>query len=292
MPFYGRFDHLRHAVESVLAQNDPDWRLTVVDDVYPDPAPGEWVAAIADDRVRYVRNRENLRPSRNYNACVAMTDAEHIVLMGCDDVMLPGYVERVSRLLREHPDVDLLQPGVEVIDEDGRGVAPLPDRIKRMLMPAAGLLDGERLASSLLRGNWTYFPSLVWRRAHLLDGFREDLDVVQDLAMIMRIVQAGGRMLLDDEVVFQYRRHSSSVSAVTGPDGTKFLQEARLFGELIDSLARQGWRRAARTARIHATSRLNALTEVPHALVARDPASARRLLRHAALPTRPIRTDG
>lgn len=292
IPFYGRFDHLRHAVESVLAQDDPDWRLTVVDDVYPDLEPGEWVSAIADERVRYVRNRENLRPSRNYNACVAMTDAEHIVLMGCDDVMLPGYVARVSRLLREHSDIDLLQPGVAIIDEDGRDVTPLPDRIKRMLMPASGLHEGERLASSLLRGNWTYFPSLVWRRSHLLSGFREDLDVVQDLAMIMRILQGGGRMLLDDEVVFHYRRHLSSVSAVTGPDGTKFLQEARLFGELIESLTRQGWRRAARTARIHATSRLNALTELPRALAARDSVSARRLMRHAALPTKPIRTDG
>lgn len=285
MPFYGRFDHLRDAVESVLAQDDPDWRLIVVDDVYPDERPGAWVAAIADERVRYVRNAVNLRPSRNYNACVAMSRAEHIVLMGCDDVMLPGYVRRVSELLAAHPEVDIVQPGVAVIDEHGVAANPLADRIKRTLMPPPGMHEGERLASSLLRGNWTYFPSLVWRRSRLIGGFREDLDVVQDLAMIMQIVQMQGRLLRDDQVVFHYRRHSSSVSAVTGPDGTKFLQEAQLFGELDRSLTSTGWKRAARSARIHATSRLNALTEVPRALRARDRGAAVRLVRHALVPT-------
>ena len=41
MPFYGSFDHFREAVLSVLGQSDPLWRLTIVDDVYPELAPGE-----------------------------------------------------------------------------------------------------------------------------------------------------------------------------------------------------------------------------------------------------------
>lgn len=292
MPFYGRFDHLREAVTSVLAQSDPDWRLTVVDDVYPDLAPGQWVQSIDDPRVHYVRNAENLRPSRNYNACVAMSTAQHIVLMGCDDVMLPGYVARVRQLLSENPDADMLQPGVAVIDEAGRPSNPLPDRVKRSLSPPPGVHHGESLAVSLLRGNWTYFPSLVWRRDHLERQFRVDLDVVQDLAMIMSIVQRDGRLVLDHEVVFHYRRHSASVSAVTGPDGSKFRQESTLFAELTTSLSRMGWNRASRAASVHFTSRLNALREVPRAMRARDRAAALSLLRHAGARTRPQRVSG
>ncbi len=292
MPFYGRFDHLREAVASVLAQSDPEWRLTVVDDVYPDLAPGEWVQSIDDPRVRYVRNTVNLRPSRNYNACVAMSTAKHIVLMGCDDIMLPGYVARARQLLSAYPDADMIQPGVAVIDESGRPSNPLPDRVKRLLSPPAGVLHGERLATSLLRGNWTYFPSLVWRRDHLERKFRVDLDVVQDLAMIMSIVQRDGRLIVDDEVVFHYRRHSASVSAVTGPDGSKFRQESTLFAELTASLRGMGWSRAARAASAHVTSRLNALREVPRAVRARDRAAAISLLRHVCVRTRPQRVSG
>ena len=284
MPFYGSFDHFRAAVESVLAQSDPDWRLTIIDDVYPDLAPGEWASAIDDERVTYIRNEVNLRPSRNYNKAVGIAQSEFIVLMGCDDIMLPGYVARVHELIAEFPDADIVQPGVNVIDERGTVYTPLPDRVKgwyRFRGTGARAYTGEQLASSLIRGNWTYFPSLVWRREVIAAFvFRTDLDVVQDLAMLVEITKAGGSLVLDDRVVFSYRRHAGSVSAVTGFDGSKFMQERTLFLEAADSFERLGWRRAARIARRHVTSRLNALTELPGAVLGNNAVGRSTLTRH------------
>jgi glycosyltransferase involved in cell wall biosynthesis len=293
MPFYGRFDHFREAVESVLTQSDPDWRLTIVDDVYPDPAPGKWANAIDDPRVTYIRNEENLRPSRNYNKCAGLAQSEFVVIMGCDDVMLVDYVATVHELIKQFPDADVIQPGVTVIGEDGASSRPLADVVKgwyRFGGTGAREYRGEALAVSLLRGNWTYFPSLVWRTERLLEfGFRTDLDVVQDLAMLMEIVMAGGTLVLDDRLVFHYRRHSTSVSAVTGPDGSKFQQERTLFYECVDSCGSLGWTRAARVARRHFSSRLNALTELPGA-ISRGTARDRRVLtRH--IFRRPNGTD-
>lgn len=284
MPFYGRFDHLREAVDSVLAQTDDDWRLIVVDDVYPDLAPGMWVAAIDDDRVEYIRNEVNLRPSRNYRKCVSLMESEFAVIMGCDDVMDPGYVARVKELITLHPGVDVIQPGVRVIDENSHESRPLADRVKAVYRPrgrGSRELSGESLATSLLRGNWTYFPSLAWRVSELQKHqFRLDLDVVQDLAMLLAITADGGSLVLDDAPVFRYRRHSSSVSAVTGPDGTKFGQELTLFREADREFRAKGWQRAARAARNHLTSRLNALTELPAAIRARNSIGQRNLIRH------------
>lgn len=284
MPFYGRFDHLKLAVESVLRQTDPDWRLVVVDDVYPDRAPGEWVAALGDDRVTYIRNEVNLRPSRNYIKCVGLMQTDFAVMMGCDDVMLPDYVARVKHLIAQFPDASVIQPGVVVIDGEGNRYAPLADRVKRRYrLRGRGAREyaGEPLAASLLRGNWTYFPSLCWRVAELREhGFRTDLDVVQDLAMLLEITKSGGALVLDDEVVFEYRRHSTSVSAVTGPDGSKFAQERILFAEAERDCRALGWQKAARAARNHLTSRLNALSEIPSAVKARNSAGRRALTRH------------
>ena len=292
MPFYGRFDHFRAAVESVLAQSDPDWRLTIIDDVYPDLAPGEWAAAIDDDRVSYIRNDVNLRPSRNYNKAVGIAQSEFVVLMGCDDIMLPGYVARVHELIARFPDAAIIQPGVSVIDENGAASLPLADRVKgwyRFGGTGARQYSGEPLAASLLRGNWTYFPSLVWRRETIAKFvFRTDLDVVQDLAMLVEIVKSGGSLVLDDAVVFNYRRHSASVSAVTGPDGSKFRQERTLFYEAIADFTAMGWTRAARVARAHLTSRLNALTELPGAILKNNAAGRSTLTRHIlGLPYKP-----
>jgi glycosyltransferase involved in cell wall biosynthesis len=283
MPFYGSFAHFRSAVESVLAQTDADWRLTIVDDVYPDPAPGEWAKSIDDSRVTYLRNETNLRPSRNYNKSVGLATAEFIQLMGCDDVMLPGYVGRVHELLAEFPDADIIQPGVTVIDENGAASRPLADRVKAVYRPrgtGAREYRGQQLAVSLLRGNWTYFPSLVWRRKRLTDGFRTDLDVVQDLAKLFEITAAGGSLVLDDQVVFDYRRHSTSVSAVTGYDGSKFIQENTLFTEAAARCRELGWTAAARVARAHLSSRLNAASELPGALRSRNRQGRSTLTRH------------
>src|SRR5690606_38550626 len=118
----------------------------------------------------------NLRPSRNYNKCIGIAESDFIVLMGCDDLMKPGYVARVLDLIDRHPDVDIIQPGVDVVDENGAPSRPLADRVKsvyRFRDDHEAVYRGEELARSLLRGNWTYFPSLVWRRERLTAGFRE-----------------------------------------------------------------------------------------------------------------------
>lgn len=292
MPFYGRFDHFREAVESVLAQDDPDWRLTILDDVYPDPAPGEWALSIEDPRVRYIRNEVNLRPSKNYIKAVGLATSEFVVIMGCDDVMLPGYVRRLRELVEQYPDTDIVQPGVSTIDEASRDSRPLADRVKgwyRFRGTGPRAYSGETLAVSLLRANWTYFPSLAWRTARVREiGFRTDLDVVQDLAMLLEIVKKGGSLVLDDTVVFKYRRHSTSVSAVTGPDGSKFRQERTLFREAAAACEALGWRTASGVARRHIISRMNALTELPGAVIHRNAVGRSTLLRHVlGRPYRP-----
>jgi hypothetical protein len=283
MPFYGRFDHFRVAVESVMAQHDPDWRLVIIDDVYPDLAPGEWAGSIADERVSYIRNETNLRPSRNYNKAVTLAQSEFMVLMGCDDAMLPDFVGRVKQLVAEHPRASVFQPGVSVMNEHGALTRPLADRVKAVLRPSgsgARAYHGEYLATSLLRGNWTYFPSIVWRTSELVRGFRTDLDVVQDLAMLMEIIKAGGELVLDDRTVFHYRRHSTSLSAVTGTDGSKFAQEQVLFDEVAAACTELGWPKAARAARNHVTSRFNALSELPGSISSRNRIGRIALTRH------------
>jgi hypothetical protein len=284
MPFYGRFDHFREAVDSVLAQTDRDWRLVIVDDVYPDLEPGRWAQSLGDDRISYIRNETNLRPSRNYIKCVGLMESEFAVLMGCDDVMLPNYVARVKELIAAFPDASIIQPGVTTIDSEGNPSRPLADVVKgfyRLSGTGARRYGGEELAVSLLRGNWTYFPSLCWRVDELRrHGFRKDLDVVQDLAMLLEITKAGGTLVLDDTTAFHYRRHGASVSAVTGPDGTKFTQERTLFYEVAASCEQLGWTRAARAARHHFSSRLNALTELPAAVRARNSRGRKTLLQH------------
>jgi len=274
------------AVESIRAQSDPQWRLTVVDDVYPDLAPGEWVKSIADDRISYSRNAANLGVAGNFNASVSLMTSDWGVVMGGDDIMLPGFVARVRELALGHPTAAVIQPGVEVIDEAGGLHLPLVDRLKgyhRFRGAGVRTFAGEQLATSLLRGNWTYFPSLVWRVEVLRQHrFRPDLVVAPDLVMLLDITADGGSLVLDEATVFQYRRHRHSVSSAAATDGSRFAEEHGVFIEQADRFARMGWKRAAGAARAHVSSRLNALTRVPAAIANGDGHGLRMLVSHAA----------
>ena len=283
MPFYGRLDYLQASVGSVLAQTSPDWRLVVVDDHYPDPAPGEWVRSLGDSRVVHVRNEANLGVTGNFNRCVDLAESSHAMLVGFDDLLRPDFVARMLELIERAPDAAMIQPGVAVVDESGVGVRPLADRIKSVLRPRRpGEYAGERLATSLMHGNWAYFPAMVWRTDALRrHRFRAEHWVVQDVALMLDIITEGGSMLVDDEVTFDYRRHVSSVSGAGASSGAIFEDERAIFAAAEARFRERGWRRAARAARLHATSRLHAAAELPSALRSGDRAGVRSLLRHA-----------
>ena len=292
MPYYGDVPLMQAAVRSVLAQTDPDWHLTVVDDGTADGVP-EWFAQLGDPRVTYLRNERNLGVSGNFQKCVDLATRDRMTMLGSDDLLLPNYIASVRALATAHPKAGLIQPGVRVIDENGQPVSGLADTIKRRLYAPKELLrgsepvvlEGEALALSLLRGNWLYFPSLNWRTDAIAGvGFREDLRVIQDLALIIELVERGEQLVADDTLCFEYRRHAASESSQQALDGARFDEARRFFHETADRLAAKGWAEAADAARLHRSARLHALTLVPTALRQHRTDAAVRLLRYGASP--------
>ncbi|GIG39639.1 glycosyltransferase family 2 protein [Cellulomonas phragmiteti] len=258
VPYWGDPRLLQETVRSVLAQDSPDWLLTVVDDAYPDRTVEQWMATIDDPRVRYVRKDGNEGITATFRTCAELATQERVVLPGCDDVLLPGYVRTVLAAHAAHPDVAVIQPGVRVIDASGAPATPLADRVKAVLRPrgTGRLLSGEDLAVSLLHGDWMYFPSLAFRRETLLaTPFQEGRAVIQDLALVIDMVAAGEGLLLESEVCFLYRRHASASS----PGTDRFDGEVAYFRHAAAQMRALGWRRAERAARWRLTSRLHAL---------------------------------
>ncbi len=291
VPYWGDPALLRETVASVLAQRNGDWLLTVVDDAYPDESVPAWFATLDDPRITYVRKERNEGITANYRTCVSMATQDAVVILGCDDVLLPDFVDVVLAARARFPQAAVVQPGVEVIDEHGRVVRPLADRVKQdVVRPrarAARLLGGEALAANLMHGDWLYWPSLVFRRDVLVrTPFQDDLPLIQDLALVMDMVLAGEQLVLEPTVCFRYRRHSASASSASLIDGRRFAGERTYFAHVAQRCEAQGWHRAARAARLAATSRLHALTLLPRA--ARTGRGAvRTMLRHAFGPMRP-----
>jgi glycosyltransferase involved in cell wall biosynthesis len=286
LPYYGNVALMQAAVRSILAQSDPNWRLTVVDDGKEPEVPG-WFAELGDPRVSYRRNERNLGVTGNYRTCLGLVREEHFVMMGTDDIMLPEYVATVRATLAAHPGIGMIQPGVQVIDGAGAPAEGLVDQAKRRVyapkVEGSRVMGGEELATSLLRGNWLFFPSITWRtEAVRTAGFRDNLEVTQDLALVIDLLQAGEQMAVSDTLCFQYRRHAVSISSQQAFTGARFAEANRFFTEVADRLDRHGWPKAAKASRRHLSSRIHALTMVPGAIRNRQSEGARTLLRHVA----------
>ena len=281
LPAFGDSPLLREAVTSVRVQTDPRWMLTVVDDGPADPALAGWCAGLDDPRVRYLHNPVTLGVTRNFQRCLELASSDLVVLLGADDRMLPGYVGAVVAAAAVFPQAAMVQPGVRVIDDAGRPIRPLGDRVKSLLaMRVAGtrLVGGEELAISLLRGNWMYFPSVAFRSSAVRrHGFRQGYDVVQDLDLYLRMILDGASLVLVEEVCFEYRRHAASLSSTAAENGGRFREELAFFAEARSLALRNGWRRAARAADAHLTSRLHSVVRAGAAARNGDLATARAL---------------
>ena len=285
LPFWGNPALLYATVDSVRAQSDPSWRLTVVDDCYPDESVAAHFAAEQDPRIHYVRNEENLGITANYDKCRTLATAELMMFLGCDDLLLPDFVATARRAHARFPDASIIQPGVRLIDDEGQPTDTLGDRVKRAIRPAADEateFGGEALATSLLHGNWLYWPSLVFRTAVVRGpAFRDDLPIIQDLALVIDLVADGATLVYDPAVVFEYRRHTQSASATSLLTGRRLRDERRYYGMAARQMSERGWPKASRAARLRWTSRLHGLSLLPTAVRTRQPAAVRSVVGHA-----------
>ncbi len=283
--YWGEPALLDQTMRSVLAQSDARWRVTIIDDAYPTRVAQHTWDNHPDDRIVFLRNDHNLGVADNFEKARQLASGRLVSFLGCDDLLHPSYVAHVWRLFEQHPDVDIIQVGVDVIDDIGAPSDSLTEQIKRRLMPpgdGARVLAGQELATSLLRGNWLYWPSLVFTAESLRRvRFREDLPTVLDLALVLDLVLGGSRLVVDPTVCFSYRRHAQSASSLGLETGDRFVEDRRFFAETAQRMRHHGWPGAARAAERRWISRLHAVTMMPGALRARSLRALRDLARHA-----------
>ncbi|PCE14959.1 glycosyl transferase [Microbacterium sp. SZ1] len=286
VPFWGDPELLYETVRSVQAQTVEDWRLVVIDDCYPDDSVPAFFADLGDPRIEYVRNPLNLGITENYREAIRQARSEFVTILGCDDLMHPNYLQVVREVIGRVPDADVIQPGVDVIDEAGRAISPLVDRVKQgLLAPKGGsgvaVLRGDRMATSLIRGDWLYWPSLTFRTATLKRiDFRDGLPIIQDLALLMDIAFDGGTLAYAPTRAFSYRRHGGSASQKTLLDGRRFRDERTYYRQAAELARTQGWRRTEITARVRLMSRLHGVAELPGVIRSGTSAGLRSTLAH------------
>ena len=107
LPTRERLELLRHAVESVRLQDDPDWEVVISDNASSQDVAG-YVASLGDGRVRYSRTDKLLPVTENWNRALEMSKGEYLIMLGDDDALLPGCLRSARGLLVRWREPDVI----------------------------------------------------------------------------------------------------------------------------------------------------------------------------------------
>ncbi len=110
LPTRNRLDYLKLAIETVRRQDDLDWEIVVSDNDSSEDIAGH-VASLKDERIRYARTSGFIPVTENWNAALAMSSGDYVVMMGDDDALLPGYLTAMRQHVKRFERPDLIYVG-------------------------------------------------------------------------------------------------------------------------------------------------------------------------------------
>jgi len=187
---YNRAATLPRAVASVLAEKDTRFELIVVDDASTD-GTRDYLAGLADTRIRVIRAERNLGPSGARNRGLESARASVVAFLDSDDAYRPGRLALpLAAFAADRQLVCVLSSAVKH-DRDRPREARIP---AVRLAPAA---FAWALIADLIPVEAT---SMTVRRAPALavGGFCERLRLTEDREFLIRLAAKGAGRLLPD----------------------------------------------------------------------------------------------
>ena len=128
------------AVETIRRQRNSDWEIVISDNASDEDIAG-WVTSLDDSRVLYSRTPRFLPVTENWNAALARSSGDYVVMMGDDDGLLPGYTERMHELVERYDRPDVVYSGALLFTYPG--VDPGQPEGNLKVWTYADFFDGE-----------------------------------------------------------------------------------------------------------------------------------------------------
>jgi glycosyltransferase involved in cell wall biosynthesis len=212
-------EYLAETIDSVVAQTMPDWEMVVVDNG-PSDAIAEIVGRYRDDpRVRLVR-QENSRLIGGITTAAEVSSGRYLVPLDSDDLLEPTFCHRMADVLERRPEIDVLSCDANVFrDRDPQNLAG------SFLRKRYGL--EHRLTLADMIGDHDVIPYFAaFRREAWMaaGGYAEGTDLVEDIALYLRLIGAGFDVRVLPERLTRYRLRDDSASRE--PSGVEEFESA------------------------------------------------------------------
>jgi teichuronic acid biosynthesis glycosyltransferase TuaG len=199
IPVYNSERFISLAIDSALAQTFYNIELLIINDGSTD-ATDRLIEEKRDTRTRYFK-QENKGVSAARNVGLANMKGDYFCFLDADDILPPTSIEARLKVFQDHPGLSFVDGAVLFFDDANGNVV-------REYQPR---FQGNPLVELMsLTGSCFACPSWLIKRTDQIYRMREDITHGEDLLFYMELARQGGLYSYTNEIVLQYRKHSTS----------------------------------------------------------------------------------
>ncbi len=223
LPVYNGERYICESIDSILTQTFSDWELVCVNDCSTDNTPKILEAYVRkDSRIRVIHNKENQKLPRSLNIGFAESKGDFFTWTSDDNLYLPEALRSMYDFLNQNINCPMVVTDMENIDEDGKLIGQGPP------------YDNQKLYTENCVGACFLYRRSVREKVGEYDASRF---LVEDYDYWLRVRKQCGEIKRISRVLYLYRRHSSSLTAMRQRDVQ--MQRAKLLVSYFADIMRE-----------------------------------------------------
>jgi len=202
---YNNGPYLQEAVDSALRQEYANFRVVVINDQSSDNSTDILAGYNSEEKLTIISNHKNLGKPGSLNTVLPNIEADYIALMDGDDVMYSNRLAKQVEFMDSHPDVGASSGFMHYISAGGN---ILGQAVSDLLSVAAAKAYEARNEPFAICSSCAILRSEIFKDSSLL--YRPQFWPADDIDLWNRIYEKGWQVMVQPEVLMQYRIHGGS----------------------------------------------------------------------------------
>jgi glycosyltransferase involved in cell wall biosynthesis len=202
--------YVEEQLNSICTQSIKPLEVVIFDDASPDNTFQvlEKLSNNTSVPTQLFRHPKNVGIVKNFEAAVAATKGELIVLADQDDIWLPHKLEAIGNAFQQNPAVGLVFSNANLVNTDGSSLKQTLWQAVRFTAQERGAIESPGAFPLLLRRFLVTGATLAFRREHVQMLLPFSAHLIHD-AWIALLISAVAPIRTIEEPLINYRQHPS-----------------------------------------------------------------------------------